>query len=287
MTAIFKREFRSYFHNLTGFIFIAVFLIFNGIFITAYNLIYGYSEYEYTLSNLALILALLIPIITMRIFAEDRKMRTDKLLLSLPLTSSGIVIGKYLALLAVFAIPAAATVVSPLFLRIFGSLNFLSAYGAVLAFILLGAALISICMYVSSKTENQIIAAILCYLTLLIIYLAGAVSPVLPSSPKGSFICFMVLAAFFTLVAYLSSRNIWVTVAAGCVFFIPLIILFIVNPSVFDGLIGKAVEYVALFRRFDLFAYGTFDLSAIVLYLTLTFIFVFLTVRSVKKQQIN
>ena len=161
MIAIFKREFRSYFINMSGYVFIGVLWLFSGIFATALNLIGQYAAYEYALSNLVTVLMLIVPILTMRSMSEDRRAKTDMLLYSLPVSSTEVILGKYFAMLAVWGVACLGMGATPIILGMFGEVNFASAYGALLGFFLLGAALIAVCTFVSSLTENQLIAAIL------------------------------------------------------------------------------------------------------------------------------
>ena len=161
MIAIFKREFKSYFINMSGYVFIGVLWLFSGIFATALNLIGQYAAYEYALSNLVTVLMLIVPILTMRSMSEDRRAKTDMLLYSLPVSSTEVILGKYFAMLAVWGVACLGMGATPVILGMFGAVNFASAYGALLGFFLLGAALIAVCTFVSSLTENQLIAAIL------------------------------------------------------------------------------------------------------------------------------
>ena len=105
MIAIFKREFKSYFINVSGYVFLAAIWLFSGIFATALNFIGQYAAYEYALSNLVTVLMLIVPILTMRSMSEDRRTKTDMLLYSLPVSSAQVVLGKYFAMLGKFGRP--------------------------------------------------------------------------------------------------------------------------------------------------------------------------------------
>jgi ABC-2 type transport system permease protein len=160
MIAIFKREFKSYFINVSGYVFLAAIWLFSGIFATALNFIGQYASYEYALSNLMIVLLLIIPILTMRSMSEDRRAKTDMLLYSLPVSSAEVILGKYFAMIAVWGIACLGMGATPIILGMYGAVNFASAYGALLGFFLLGAALIAVCTFVSSLTESQLSAAI-------------------------------------------------------------------------------------------------------------------------------
>lgn len=154
MTAIYKKELKSYFINMSGYVFMAFLLLFAGIYVTAVNLKSAYASFEYALSSMTVVFLFIIPILTMRSLAEERHSRTDQLLYSLPLKVSDIVIGKYLAMLTVLLIPTAIMSVYPIILSVFGTVHYAACYGAILAFFLLGAALIAICMFMVSADRE-------------------------------------------------------------------------------------------------------------------------------------
>ncbi len=177
MQAIFKKEFRSFFRSVTGFVFVAFFLLILGLYTSIICFSNGNSHYEYVFYNCSFVFLIAVPILTMRSIAEERRQKTDQLLYSLPISTPQIVLGKYLAMLAVYAIPVLISCLYPLILMLFdpaGYLSFLSIYSAVFAFFLLGAALIAIGMFMSSLTENQIISALLSFGAMLICYLIRA-----------------------------------------------------------------------------------------------------------------
>ena len=180
MIAILKREFKSYFLSMTGYGFAACLLLFSGIYTMAVCLAGYYSNFEYVLGNVSFIFLLIVPILTMRVFAEEKKQKTDQLLYSLPAGMGRIVLGKYLALLAVFLVPVGIMCFYPLILQAFGTLSFKVIYGSFFAFFLLGAALISIGMFISTLTESQPLAAGLTFLILLVNYLASNLAGYLP-----------------------------------------------------------------------------------------------------------
>ena len=144
MTAVFKHELRSYFHSLTAYVFGAFLLAFIGIGAMRYNLQAAVSNFEYVLSFASLVFVVIVPVLTMRVLAEERRQKTDQLLYSLPITTVQIIAGKYLALLVLYLIPLAIIAVYPLIFAQFGDVYLLTSYGSILAFFLLGAALIAV-----------------------------------------------------------------------------------------------------------------------------------------------
>ena len=137
MTAIFKRELKSYLTSMVGYLFIFFVLVLTGIYFSAYQLSGGYSKFEYTLSALTFVFLIGVPILSMRVLAEERKQKTDQLLLTAPVSVWDIVFGKYLALVAVFAIPVVIMCFYPLIMSKFGTVSFASAYTGILGFFLL------------------------------------------------------------------------------------------------------------------------------------------------------
>lgn len=170
MTAIFKREFRAYFHSFIGCLFISAILFITGIYVTVYNLLSGYPNVSYALSGIIFIFIISVPILTMRILAEEKRQKTDQLILTAPVSVGRIVMGKFLALGAVFTIPVLIISLYPLVLSSFGSVPLLESYAAVLAFYLYGLTCIAIGIFVSSLTESQVIAAVITFAVLFLGY---------------------------------------------------------------------------------------------------------------------
>ena len=170
MIAIFKHELRLYFHSLTAYVFGAFLLLIVGIGAMLYNLQAAVSNFEYVLSFSSMIFAVIVPILTMRVIAEERKQKTDQLLYSLPISTTKIIVGKYLALLTVYAIPCGVIAFYPLILNMFGEVNLLGGYSCLLYFFLLGASLIAVCQFLSSLTDNLVVAAVLGILGTLVLY---------------------------------------------------------------------------------------------------------------------
>lgn len=144
MTAIYKRELKSYLTSMIGYLFIFFILVLTGIYFSAYQLSAAYPKFEYTLSALTFVFLIAVPILTMRVLAEERKQKTDQLLLTSPVSVGGIVLGKYLALVTVYAIPMGVICLYPIVMSKFGTVSFASAYTAILGFFLLGCANIAI-----------------------------------------------------------------------------------------------------------------------------------------------
>jgi len=160
MSAIFKREFKSYFTTPIGYIFLAGLYFFLGLY---FYVIYmqGIPQVEYVISAMTSIIIFILPILTMRIMSEDRRQKVDQALLTAPVGLTSIVLGKFFAALSVFAIGFAPTVIFELIIMSKVSVNFMYYLYSLIGMLLLGGALIAIGMFISSLTESTAISAIL------------------------------------------------------------------------------------------------------------------------------
>ena len=188
MTAVLKHELRNYFHTLTAYVFGAFLLAFIGLGATLYNLQAAVSNFEFVLSFGSLVFVVIVPILTMRVIAEEKKQRTDQLLYSLPITTTEVVLGKYLALLVVYLIPLAVVSVYPLIFARYGDVYLLTSYGSIFAFFVLGAALIALGVFISSLTDNQGFAAGIGIAVILLNYYSASLSEYVSSTPAGALI---------------------------------------------------------------------------------------------------
>ena len=167
MLAIYKKELRSYFTSLIGYVFIAFFLAVIGLYFYLYNISNGYANFEYVLSGSTFIFMVLVPIITMRVMAEENRQKTDQLLLTAPITTKAIILGKYLALMTIYGIVMLVTSLYPLVITKYGIVNLKTAYASILGFYLLGCAFMAVGLFVSTCTENQLVAAVVSFVIIL------------------------------------------------------------------------------------------------------------------------
>ncbi len=285
MFAIFKRELKTYFCGMTGAIFAAFLLIITGIYMKVYNLDGTYPSFEYAISGVVFVFLLIIPIITMRSFSEELHARTDQLLYSLPMKLSSVVLAKYFALLFILAIPMAITCVYPVILSFYGEINYAASYGAIFGFFLLGAALISIGLFLSSLTESQVIAAVLTFGAFILMYLMPGLAPMMPVTARASLMGFLVLAVCVGAVLYLLTKNAVVAAAVGGILVFGISSVYLVDSTLFEGLFPRLLDAVALFDRFASFGNGIFDITSIVYYISVSVLFVFFTVQSMEKKR--
>lgn len=182
MLAIFKREFKSLFWNITGWLFIGITLALFGLYFFVYNLSYGYPYISYSLSAIAFLFMVTVPILTMRVLAEEKHAKTDQLLLTAPISVGKIVLGKFLALALVYTICIGVICVAPLVLMIFGDVPLAETYVGILGFWLYGLATIAIGTFVSSLTESQVISAVVSFGLIFVGYMMSSICSVISSS---------------------------------------------------------------------------------------------------------
>lgn len=182
MKAVLKRELKAYFTSVIGWIFLAAFFFVFNLYFVANNLIYGTPYLSYSLSNVAFVLVIIIPILAMRSMAEDRRTKTDQLLYTAPVSIPKVIIGKFLALVAIFSIVVGAICLCPLLLSRFGSVPMAESYAAILGIWLYGCLSIAICVFVSALTESQVIAAVLSFALLFIGFMMQQITGLISSS---------------------------------------------------------------------------------------------------------
>lgn len=288
MTAIYRRELRSYFQGMTAYVFIAFLLAFAGIYTMLYNLNAGYPNFEYVLQAMAIIFLIAIPVLSMRVIAEERRQKTDQLLYALPLGMTRVVLGKYLAMLTVVAVPCAIMGLYPLLLSTFGSVFLPTAYGTLAGFFLLSAALAAIGLFISSLTENQAVAAGLCFGVMLLLYFMSDLSDLVPDSAGASLAALLVTVLVVAgLVRFFTHSTIAALIVA-IVGEVGLFAAYLAVPDAFSNLFSKLVDGLSVFERFYTFADGIFDMSAALYFLSFLSVIavaLFLAVQSMEKRR--
>ena len=285
MIAVFQREVSSYFKGIMGYLFAAFMLIFAGIYTMAYNLSGYYANFEYVLDSISFIYLIAVPILTMRSVAEEKKQKTDQLLYSLPLRLSDVIIGKYLAMLVVLAVPMAILSLYPLILSQFGTVNFATAYGNIFGFFLLGATLIAMGLFISSVTESQVAAAVITLVATLIFYLMSGLASFVSTAASASLMALCMIVVIFAVVLYIVAKNPIVSILTAVLGVGGLYIWYAADSSAFSGLFGDIMNQLSVFDRFYTFVNGVFDLTAIVYYLSITCVFLFLAVQALEKRR--
>lgn len=287
MTAVLKHELKNYFHSLTAYVFGAGLLLAVGLGALRYNLQAAVSNFEFALSYFSIVLAVIVPILTMRVIAEERKQKTDQLLYSLPITTTQVIVGKYLALLAVYMIPLCIVALYPLIFSQFGDVYLLTSYGSMLAFFIMGAALIALGVFISSLTDNQGFAAGIGIAVILLNYFSVSLSEYVSTTAFGSIValCVIILALGAVIKHLTKNENL----AYGVCFILiaAIAITSFVNGGIFEGLLPSIMTKLSLFDRFTGFVNGVFDMTSVVYYASVIVFFLFLSIQSLEKRRYN
>lgn len=232
MGAIFRRELLAYFTTPIGYIFLAIFYAGSGLFFNMTSLSSGSADLAYTFTLLIYVLLVVIPILTMRTLSEEKNQKTDQCLLTAPVSLGGLVVGKFLAALVIFSLAVFITVIYAVVVSAFADPDWLVVVGNIVGFMLLGSAFISIGIFVSSLTENQVVSAIISFAAMLLCYLLSSIAQLIP-------------------VEWLS----------------------------------KVVSNLSFVDRYTGFTYGLFDLSNALFFVSVTAVFLYLTVRVLEKRR--
>ncbi len=286
MLAIYKREVKSYFQSMTGCVFIAFLVAYTGVYFMAYNLMYGYPYFSYTLSGALIVFIVGIPLITMKSFAEEQKNKTDQLLLTAPVSLTSAVMGKYLAIVTVLAVPNVIFCLFPLIIESQGTAYLKVDYISLGLFFLLGCAFAAIGMFLSALTESQIIAFVSTFGVLLAIYLWDGILSMLPGSAISGLVGVLMILTLVVFYIWHMTGNWMLSAVIEGVGAAAGIILYIVKSELFENLLTKLLGRLALADVFtDVTANSIVDITGIVLYLSIIAVFVFLTVQAIQKRR--
>ncbi|MBP5411087.1 MAG: ABC transporter permease [Lachnospiraceae bacterium] len=285
MIAIYKKELRSYFTSFLGYMFIAFFLLFIGVFQYLYNLRGEYANFALAINSTATFFLLLVPMVTMRILAEEKRQRTDQLIFTSPVSVERVVLGKYLALVTVFAIAAAIVCAYPVILHNYGATNYAVAYTTLAAFFLLGCTYMAIGMFISALTESQVFAAVMTFIVILFTLMIDMLVEMLPTGNVLALAVLIGLALVVSVITYVMMKSKIVTGIFAVLSLGGLITAFAINRQWFDGSLAKVFGWLSVQSRFSLFRYGIVDISSYVYFLSMIFLFVFLTIQAIKKRR--
>lgn len=223
MAAVFRREFVSYFTSPIGYVFLAFFYCAAGFFFTLTSIQQGTTELNTVFSMMMYVLIVLIPILTMRTFSEERKNKTDQVLLTSPVSLGSIVLGKFLAAFAVYALGVLIMLVFAVVVAAVSTPDWLLIFGNIIGLMLLGGAFISVGVFVSSLTENQIVSAVLSFAIMLVLYLFSAIASIIPIKFIANIFTSLSFLNRYTGFTYgsfdLSNVLFFISVAAAFVFF--------------------------------------------------------------------
>ena len=285
MIAIMIREFRTYFQTPIGYIFMGLFLLVSGFFFTFGNLLNNSSYYTNFLGSILFLYLFAVPLLTMRLLSEERRQRTDQLLLTSPITVGDIVLGKFFAAMLVFLATLLVTVLYAVVVGFFGDLAVWQTVGGYIGFALLGSSFIALGVLVSAVSENQVSAAFFTFFSLLFIWFLNLVKSVAPTDTVSSTIFAAALVLVFTGFLFANTRN-WITAGVSVLLGAGVIVLLhFVAPAVYNGLIPTVLDWFSLLDRYDPFTLGLLKVQEVVFYLSFTAIFLFMTVRMIEKRR--
>lgn len=285
MTAVYRKELRSYLTSMIGYVFIAFMLAAIGIYFAFQNLNIGSPRFELVLDNVQFVFLVFVPILTMRVLADEKKQRTDQLLLTLPLSVWDIVLGKFLAVVTLYAVPMVIICFYPLLLSTFGPVNMPAAYFSILSFFLLGCADIAIGVFLSSVTENSVIAAVMTFGVLLACYLMNTIATMVSYTATASFLAFTVVILLFVAIVYHMLKSTTVTCVAGVVLEGILCAVFVLKKPLLEGAFQKLLSVFYLNGRLANFFDGMLDIGGIVYFLSIIAVFLVLTEQTIVKRR--
>lgn len=294
MLAVYKKEIRSYFTSVIGYLFVGLLLlvlsfIFYNINIAKNNAYIGYVfEHNYV----QIVLMVLIPVMTMKIFADERHSKTDQMLFTAPIKISAIVMGKFLAIATMFTIPVLIICFYPLVLSDYGTIPWLASYNSIFGFWLMGLSMIAIGIFVSSITENQIMSAVVTFVLLLISFMCFYMNTSFSNNAGASVVFFSVIALALGMIVFAqlkSNTRIALMVSGGfvgvCVLI--LVLLYFVKKSVLVGLIQVFLLKLSLYQNLSHFCVQYFDIAAVVYNVSIIGFCLFLTNQSLQKRRWN
>lgn len=286
MLAIYKRELRSYFQSMVGPVFVAFLVGFTGIYFMAYNMTAGYPYFSYTLSGSLIVFIVGIPLITMRSFSEERRNKTDQMLLTAPVSLGKVVLGKYFAMATVIAVPNVIFCAFPLIIKSQGTAYLTVDYLSIFVFFLLGCVYAAIGMFLSALTESQIIAFISTFGILLVLYLWDGILSMLPSSAGSGLVGILILLTIVAVYIWRMTDNMVLSGGIELIGAIAAIVFYVVKSKIYENLLSNLLGKLAIANVFTgITSDNIVDVTGIALYLSLIAVFVFLTVQAIQKRR--
>lgn len=270
---------------MIGYCFIGFFVLITAIYFSIYNVLTLNTSYELVFMNVISLFFLLVPVLTMRLLSEEAKQKTDQLLLTAPVKVISIVLGKYLAAICLFAIALLITVIFPIILCFFGKIETAHILGMYVGVFFLGTCLIAIGLWISSLTDNQVIAAIGSFAVLFLLFMAETIAAGLPAGRNFSIGFTAIIGILIAFFIYQSTKDYKISAVTLVMIACIMGIIYFQAPSFYDNLPYRIVMCFSLVLRFVNFAIGILDINAIIYYLTLAAAFLYLTVNVIEKRR--
>lgn len=284
MSAVFRRELGAYFNSMLGYVFISFFLVMIGLYFLTVNLISGVPYFSRALNDGMFVFLIGVPLLSMRSLAEEKAARTDQALLTSPNTVTALILGKYLAMLAMLAIPFAVFCLCPPVIHFFGDWYPRTDYAGIFVFFMIGAVFLSIGMFVSSTTESQMAAAVGTFAIVLLLYLWDDLIAYLPLGELTSLIGLACCFACVSLLVWAVSKSSAMAAGAFAAALLALAGVYFSGSVRFSGLLAKLLGVFSLTAPLrSLINAQVLELRGIILYLSVIFFFLLLTVQNFKR----
>lgn len=285
MTAVFKKELRTYFTTLTGYAFLGFLVLITGYFFVSQNIANYSADYSETLVGTMIMFLILVPVLTMRLFAEEARQKTDQLLYTSPLRITDIVLGKFFAACFLFFVGLAITMVFPYILSLYAEINVKGTLGVVAGYFLMGCCLISVGIFVSVLTDNQIVAAAGTFAALFLLLMVDNIANSAPISRISSLIFLAVIVLIVLSVFWSGTKSVGGVILVGLVLYALLVGAFFLFPSLFDSTIVRVLGWFSVLNRFQNFYIGVFGISDVIYYITFSGAFLYLTASVIEKRR--
>ena len=285
MGAVYRKEMRCYRVTMPAYIFVAFILAVTGLYFSFLNLNLASPKFETVLQNIQFVYLVFVPMLTMRVMAEEKRQKTDQLLMTVPVRVRDIILGKYLALVTVFGGAMLVVCLYPLILLRFGTINLATAYLSVLGFFCLGCAELAIGLFFSTLTESPVISAVTCFGFLLVCYLMNSVSRLIPGTARASFICFLIVALCISVIVYRASKSIPAALVVCAVLVGVTVFVYFRQAPALEGLFPRLLQILYLNGSLTGFFEGILDLPAIVYDLSIAAVFLYFSAAVQGKQR--
>ena len=276
MQAIIKREFKSFFSGILGYLTASLMLILMGIYASLYNFQDGYSDFEYVLNEMCSAYLIITPIITMRSFAEERRAKIDQLLLTSPISPISIVLGKYFAIMGLLLIPVLFACFYPLIYLQYGQVNLPIVYSSIFAYYLLGSATVSLGILVSSLCSNSTIAGLVTFFLLFLSYIMSGLLRMVSSSEMVAHFIVVLITIIAGAIVYSITRSKRAALLCILSFIAIATFFFWIFPVAFVEYLLQSLRSIQIFAQFSVFTYGLLDFSILLNYLCFSAVFLLL-----------
>ena len=285
MLAIYKKEMLGYFTHMMGYVFLAFTLLVIGVGFTFSNVFGLNANFHQSLSGALMFFFILIPVLTMRLFSEEARQKTDQLIFTSPLSIGAIVLGKFFAAFTLFTIATAITMVMPFMLSRFGELPLNHIIGTYVAFLLIGSACIGVGLFISVLTDNQIIAAVITIGAIFALFVIDSVAVIIPATTFASFAFVLLVTILVVAILYNATRKIVPAIIVAVIALGAVAGVYFYNNLLFDGLIFRFLIWLSIFGRFGNFSRGILNTRDIIYYISFTALFVYFTINVIEKRR--